>query len=224
MKIHMLHSWNVSPREGVAIQRRLAARVQVMPLPDTVRYVAGSDVAYDRSSNMLFAAALVFEYPHMHLIETARAVQMAEFPYIPGLLSFREIPALVKCFARLNVVPDVVLCDGQGIAHPRRFGLACHLGVLVDLPTVGVAKSRLTGKHAELNYKRGSRTNLTDGDDIIGCVLRTRDGVKPLYVSVGHRIDIDSSVRIVLDCFGGYRLPEPTRLADHEVGRMRADS
>lgn len=221
LKIRQLHPWNVSPKEAVKIQKELAAQVILKPFNESIRFIAGADVSYDRKSNTLFAAVLVFEFPPLHVCETQTVLSTPQFPYVPGLLSFRELPPLLECFQKLSVVPDVVLCDGQGYAHPRRFGLACHLGLLLDLPAVGCAKSRLVGVGEGPDSTRGSSSVLYDRGEEIGFIVRTKNGIKPLYISPGHLITGNDAVRIVIDCCTGYRLPEPTRQAHLEVNLLR---
>lgn len=221
MKINRLHDWDVSPKEAVQIQRELAAKVIASPINKPVKTIAGADISYDKKSNTLFAAVLIFYYPGMELLEISTAISEADFPYVPGLLSFREIPPLIKCFEKISDPPDVILCDSQGIAHPRRFGLASHLGLVLNTPAIGCAKSRLIGGGDEPGRERGSKTSLTDKGEKIGSILRTKTGIKPLYISTGHLIDLDSAVDMVLSCFGGYRLPEPTRRAHLEVNKLR---
>jgi deoxyribonuclease V len=171
-------------------------------------------VKHDRAR----AAMVVLSFPDLQLVEVALAEEPVPFPYVPGLLSFREIPSILAAAERLTVDPDLVLVDGQGIAHPRRFGLASHLGVLLDKPTIGCAKTRLIGTHDEPYHEAGCYTDLFDGQELIGAVLRTRSHVKPLYISVGHQIDLPTALDRVLECCGGYRLPEPTRLAHQAAG------
>ncbi len=211
--------WDLAPAEAIQTQEELRHRVR----PERVAVgrlarVAGCDLAI--AGDRLCASVRVFALPHLELLDAADAVRPTAFPYVPGLLSFREAPALLAAFARLRIRPDAILCDGQGVAHPRRFGLACHLGVLLDLPSVGCAKSRLVGTHREPATARGSTAPLLDGDEVMGAVVRTRSGVRPIYVSIGHRIRLDDAVRLVLRCGGGYRLPEPTRQADLAAGRL----
>lgn len=205
--------------EAIARQAALRHLVRTEPLPlGSVSLVAGCDLAI--AGDLLCAAVRLYAFPSLKPAGGAEAVRPARFPYVPGLLSFREVPVLLDAFARLDLRPDVVLCDGQGIAHPRRFGLACHLGLLLDLPSVGCAKSRLTGEHGEVALARGSHTPLRDGDETIGAVLRTRDGVRPLFISIGHRARIEDAIGLVLACGAGYRLPEPVRQADRDAGRL----
>ena len=179
----------------------------------TYRYVAGADIAYSKQEDALFAAVVVLEYPASRQVVSRWASGNATFPYIPGLLSFREIPLLLRVFAELAITPDVLICDGQGLAHPRGFGLACHVGLLLDIPAIGCAKSRLVGEYEEPAPHSGSRCPLTYKDQVVGSVVRTRENVKPVFVSPGHKVDVDTAVRIVLGTCRGYRLPEPTRLA-----------
>ena len=213
MKIHELHDWPLDPSAARCIQEALVPRLRLEPLRAQPELVAGADAAFDRGRALVFAAVLVFRFPDLELIEEASAHGPADFPYVPGLLTFREGPVMLKAFAQLRSRPDVVLFDGQGIAHPRRLGLAAHMGLWLDIPTVGCAKSRLIGQHDDPGAIQGNSTPLMDGSDRIGDVLRTRDRVKPLFVSPGHRTDFDSARRMVLDCGRGLRLPEPTRRA-----------
>jgi len=212
--VESVHPWDVTPAEARAIQERLRDRVCVADDFGPVRLVAGTDVAFEDGGRVTRGAVAVLAYPSLELVEHAVARRATGFPYVPGLLSFREIPALLDAFERLGRWPDLVLCDGQGVAHPRRFGLACHLGVLTGLPCIGVAKSRLIGTHAEPPIEKGGRADLLDGDERIGVVLRSRRGVRPLYVSSGHRVGLESAVRYTLSCCTRYRLPETTRWAD----------
>ncbi len=179
-----------------------------------IRRVAGVDVAFADRGATTCAAVVVMSWPGMEVVDEARAQRATSFPYVPGLLSFRELPAVLAAFEQLRARPDLLLCDGQGIAHPRRFGIACHLGVWLDLPAIGVGKSRLVGTFTEPGRARGERSPLMDGDELLGAVLRTRAGVKPLFVSPGHRVSIDTAVHWVLECAPRFRLPEPIRAAD----------
>jgi deoxyribonuclease V len=190
-------------------------------LPDPVRTVAGVDVAYDEASNHLVAAVTVLDAQHLVVLETASFEGAATFPYVPGLFSFRELPAILRALEKLAVPPDLLVCDGQGLAHPRRFGLACHVGVATGLATIGCAKSRLLGAHAALAPTRGSQAALCDGDEIIGQVLRTQTAKNPVYVSVGHNISLATAVAWVLRLAPTYRLPETTRSADQLVRQLQ---
>lgn len=205
------HRWDVTPAEAVQIQERLRRLVVAVDGIDQVRAVAGLDVGL--RGGVARAAAVVLSYPELEPIAEAVVERPLEFPYVPGLLTFREGPAALAALERLAAPWDVLLCDGQGLAHPRRLGLASHLGVLLDRPTVGCAKSRLIGRHGEVGEARGSRADLIADHEVIGAVLRTRASTKPLYVSVGHRLDLESAVQLVLNCAPRYRLPEPTRRA-----------
>lgn len=209
-----MHRWDLDHREAMALQARLAPQVIRHGDPSDVCVVAGADVAFDRAGNRAVAAVVVLAYPALTPIESIATVVEQRVPYIPGLLSFRETPALLEAFRRLSTRPDLLLVDGHGYAHPRRFGLACHLGLLLDLPTAGVAKSRFIGEHSDVGPNFGDRADLVDGDEVIGGVLRTRIGTRPLHISVGHRLSQQAAELWVLRCCRGHRLPEPTRLAD----------
>ncbi len=219
-----LHSWRVSPREAIALQRRLATRVIRRTDGPAPRLIAGLDAAFSRDGKWCFAAVVVWDFRRAQVVGVETARRRLVFPYIPGLLSFREAPALLAALGRLDLRPDLLLCDGQGLAHPRRFGIACHLGVITGLPAIGCAKSRLLGQHQEPGRQRGDWAPLRDGVEVVGCVLRTQDGVRPLYVSIGHRIGLGRARGIVLDCATRYRLPEPTRLADQKVAAVKREA
>lgn len=222
MDFAALHDWDLDPRRAVALQRELAEQVRLMPtLPASPATVAGVDVSYEKHGDHFFAAVVVLDFATLTVIDQAWADDRVDFPYIPGLLSFRELPVLLAAFRRLKTVPDVVLVDGQGVAHPRRIGLASHLGLWLNLPTVGCAKSRLCGSHDEPGMKRGEAAPLWLEDEVVGMVLRTRERVKPLYVSPGHLLDVESATRLTLACTGRYRMPEPTRLAHHLTNQLR---
>ncbi|OQA24604.1 MAG: Endonuclease V [Verrucomicrobia bacterium ADurb.Bin345] len=214
-----IHSWSASPAEAVKIQQRLASRIVRRAPRKALRFVAGLDAAFPPGGKRCVAAVVVWDKEERKVVERAVAFAPLRFPYIPGLLSFREAPALLAALRKLAVTPDVLMCDGQGLAHPRRLGIACHVGLLAGLPSIGCAKSLLLGEHAVPGVRRGSRVPLIDRGERVGTVLRTRAGVKPVYISVGHLMDLDTAERIVLACGAGYRLPEPTRLADQAVGR-----
>ena len=221
MKIRFLHSFSISPREAVRIQSRLAAKISLHPFSRQVRRIGGADVSYDPLSNRFFAAFIVLAWPGLDVIEIARAQGRVTFPYVPGLLSFREIPPLLKAFRRLSGTPDLLLCDGQGLAHPRFLGLACHLGLFLGIPTIGCAKSLLVGEHGRVPVRRGGRALLTHKGRQVGFALRTRQGVREIIVSPGHRVSIAQAAEWTLRCTLRCRIPEPTRLADLEVTRMR---
>jgi deoxyribonuclease V len=222
MQFPDLHSWELTPKEAVVLQEQLAARVVLRDtLPKDVRLVAGVDVSYRRSAEWFHGAVVLIDLKTAEIVETATASAAGKFPYIPGLLSFRELPVLLQAFRKLCALPEVVLVDGQGIAHPRRFGLASHLGLWLGLPTIGCAKSRLCGEAAEPGPLRGDRVSLLLDEEPVGTVLRTRDRVRPLFVSPGHLVSITRSAETVLQCGGGYRLPEPTRQAHLASNRLR---
>lgn len=213
MKIRELHPWDMTPKEAVAIQSRLAVRVVREDELGEVRHIAGIDVGFERNGRVTRAAVAVLRYPQLELGESSVIRQPTRFPYVPGLLSFREAPAVLEALRRLKSAPDLILYDGQGIAHPRRIGIASHVGLLTGIPSIGVAKTRLIGEHDEVPDERGAWVPLTDRDEVIGAVLRTRTGAKPLYVSTGHRVCLETAIRWVMACVTRYRLPETTRWA-----------
>ena len=220
LKLRKLHSWQVTPTEARIIQTQLRSEIIETRLPNNLKLVAGADISYDRDSDILYAAIVVLELPDLQIIEIATAVTEVNFPYIPGLLSFREGPAVLKAWGKLEYDPDVVIFDGHGLAHPRRFGLACHLGLWLDIPAIGCAKSRLIGNPAEPGQERGAKALLMAGEENIGVVLRTRTAVKPVFVSTGHKIYLKEATELVLHCTKGYRLPETTRQAHLVVNRL----
>jgi deoxyribonuclease V len=213
MKAAMTHPWPATAAEAIALQRRLRERVIVVDQLGTVRTVAGLDVGPEGDGGVMRAAVAVLSFPGLKTADQVVARRPASFPYIPGLLSFREIPALLDALARLGALPDLLLCDGQGLAHPRRFGLACHLGVLTGIPSIGVAKSLLVGEHEPLPQARGSWRPLVHKGEIVGAAMRTRAGTAPVYVSIGHRVSLATAIDYVLACAPRYRLPETTRAA-----------
>jgi deoxyribonuclease V len=204
----------MSPAEARDLQLRLSGRVITVDRLPVIRRVAGVDVGFENNGAMTRAAVVVLSYPGLERLDQAVARQPTRFPYIPGLLSFRELPAVLDALGRLSVEPDLLLCDGQGIAHPRRLGIASHLGILIDRPTIGVGKSRLCGRHGPVPEGRGEWTPLVDRGQTIGAVLRSREKVKPIYVSPGHRISLETAIRYVMACTTRYRLPETARQAD----------
>ncbi len=207
-------SWPATVAEARAVQEKLRARVVTRDRIGRLRAVAGIDIGYEGDNSLARAAAVVLAFPSLEPLEEAIVRVPVKFPYVPGYLSFREIPAAQAVLAKLKHRPDLILCDGQGRAHPRRFGLACHLGVLLDIPTIGVAKSRLVGEpRGRLGRAKGAWVPLVDQDEVIGAVLRTRHDVRPLYVSIGHRVSLETAIDCVLRCTPRYRLPETTRRA-----------
>lgn len=209
-----LHDWNLEPEAAIALQRELAQRIVREDQLGEVQCVAGVDMALNEESGMARAAVVLLSYPDLEMLERHVYEEPVRMPYIPGLLSFREAPCVLGAFARLLQQPDLVMVDGQGIAHPRRLGIASHLGLWLDLPTIGCGKSILVGHHAHLSEEQGSWVPLVDKGETIGAVVRTRAHVKPMIISSGHRISLETSLRYVLACCSGYRLPEPTRQAD----------
>ena len=209
-----LHDWNLKPEAAIALQRELAQRIVREDQLGEVYCVAGVDMALNEENGMARAAVVLLSYPDLEILERHVYEEPVRMPYIPGLLSFREAPCVLGAFARLRQQPDLVMVDGQGIAHPRRLGIASHLGLWLDLPTIGCGKSILVGHHAHLSEEQGSWVPLVDEGETIGAVVRTRAHVKPMIISLGHRISLETSLRYVLACCRGYRLPEPTRYAD----------
>ncbi len=229
-----LHEWELSYAEARQLQVQLAGRVQFVPLKQEPRLITGLDCAFSRDGKRILAAAVMlkvvgsrggasegpdrFDLEH---VETVSAVQETRFPYIPGLLSFREAPVCLEAVGKLSRQPDLFVIDGQGVAHPRRLGLAAHLGLFFEKPTVGCAKSRLTGTFEEPGGEKGAWSPLRDGEEVIGAVVRTRSRVKPIFVSVGHKCRLEDAIRVTLACATKYRLPEPTRLAHQAVSRLK---
>ncbi|GAC1358967.1 MAG: deoxyribonuclease V [Herpetosiphon sp.] len=214
------HAWNVTPPEAINIQNRLRPHVVTDDQVGTLRFIAGVDVGFENQGTTTRAAVVLLSFPACIRQEHIVARVPTTFPYVPGLLSFREIPAVLEALGQLNTPPDLIMCDGQGIAHPRRLGIASHLGVLTDLPTIGVAKSRLTGRHEPVDPEPGSFQPLLDGNAVVGTVLRTKLRSNPLYISIGHRVSLATAVGLVLQTLRGYRLPEPTRQA-HNLASQR---
>ena len=221
MKVRRLHAWDVDYAGALAVQERLRPRIIRRGRLPTVRLAAGADVSYEKRDNRFYAAVVVMSVPELEIVEEAWAAGVATFPYIPGLLTFREGPVLVRAFERLRTRPDLVIFDGQGVAHPRGVGLAAHMGLLLEVPSIGCAKTRLCGEHGEVAGPAGSRTELRLDGRTVGLVVRTRAGVKPVFVSVGHRISLGSAAEWVLRTCRGCRLPEPTRQAHLLVNRLR---
>jgi deoxyribonuclease V len=218
MHITHLHRWDVAPAEAAHIQNELRACVAASPIGGRITTVAGVDVGVH--DNMARAAVVLLRYPDLSVIEKVVVDMPATFPYVPGLLAFREAPAVLNAFEKLDTEPDLIIVDGQGLAHPRRFGIACHLGVVLDRPTIGCAKSRLIGVHDDLAAEAGAWVHLRDAGEVIGAVVRSKVGANPLYVSIGHKADLESAIPFVLSCCRGYRLPETTRQA-HAAASQR---
>jgi deoxyribonuclease V len=221
LTLHHQHSWDLTPKEAMRLQRELHAHIRVQPLPDEdVHTIAGLDAGFSKKT--IFATAVVLDYRTLEQVEQASVETPLGFPYIPGLLSFRETPAYLDVLLRLKALPDVLIVDGHGLAHPRRFGIACHLGVLLDLPAIGCAKSILVGEAGPLDKPRGSTAEIKEGDEVLGLALRTRENVKPVYISVGHKVDLPSATHIALTSGKGYRLPEPARQAHLLTQRIKS--
>lgn len=221
MKIRRLHSWDVTPKEAVALQRELAGLIEKRPALRRCELVAGADVSYNRFSPILHAGVVVIRTDTFEVVETQRVTAETRFPYVPGLLSFREAPPVLEAFAKLRTKPDAVVIDGQGLAHPRRMGIASHIGLLLGIPTVGCAKTLLVGEYQDLRDDAPSEAPLVHKGELVGMAVRTRARAKPVFVSVGHRIDLKSAVRLVLSLGRGYRVPEPIREAHALVNAQR---
>ncbi|MFN2455388.1 MAG: deoxyribonuclease V [Pyrinomonadaceae bacterium] len=216
-----LHDWSLQPREAVELQKELRADVRLQPLARPVKTIAGADISFNKFSTTIYAGLVVLALPSLEIIEEAGVVSETRFPYVPGLLSFRESPSVLEAWAKLKTEPDAVMFDGQGIAHPRRIGIASHVGLMLERPTLGCAKSVLVGKYEEPARERGAWTQMTDKGEIIGAALRTKTNVQPIYVSPGHLIDLAGAIDLTLQCDGGYRQPEPTRRAHLLVNALR---
>jgi deoxyribonuclease V len=213
MQVKTLHDWPTTAQAAIAIQQQLRSQIITDDDLGTIRHVAGVDVGFEANGTITRAAIAVLSWPDLQLKDQAIARQSTRFPYIPGLLSFREVPAILEACQQLQITPDLLLCDGQGLAHPRRLGIACHLGLLTDLPSIGVGKTRLIGTHAEVGNQRGDWQPLCDRAEVIGAVLRTRVNTHPLYISVGHRVSLETAIAYAMGCTTRYRLPETTRFA-----------
>jgi len=223
MKIQQLHRWDVTYKEAVSIQQKLKGKLILhdRDFPARIHTIAGADISYSKRSDLFFAAVVVLTYPAMEIIEETCITERAPFPYIPGLLSFREGPAVLKAFEKLRIVPDIVIFDGQGIAHPRGIGLASHMGLCLDVPAIGCAKKKLVGVYGEVGHEVGNYADLLLGDHVVGAAVRTKKKVKPVFISPGHKIGMRRALEVVLSCCQGYRLPEPVRKAHLAVNRMR---
>ncbi|WP_163853523.1 deoxyribonuclease V [Paenibacillus elgii] len=214
------HAWNLSEMDAVKLQQELSLKIVKEDQLKEVNHVAGVDVAYSEHSDKLIAAIVILEASSLRLVESIVVEDTVHFPYIPGLFSFREIPPLFKAFKQIKTLPQLIVCDGQGMAHPRRFGLASHLGVLFDIPTIGCGKTKLLGEFRDPELKRGSSSPLVDHGEVIGAVLRTQDHIKPIFVSIGHRISLATACEWTLKLSPKYRLPETTRQADQLVNKV----
>jgi deoxyribonuclease V len=223
VKVKDLHDWQVTTAQAEVIQRRLATLVSTKSEIASPQLIAGVDISPPNARGIATGAVVVLGYPQLRVVEIKVARQRLGFPYVPGLLSFRESPLILAACQKLAMPPDLILVDGQGIAHPRRLGIASHLGLLLDVPTIGCAKSRLCGAHDVVGETPGSFTELRDNGEVIGTALRTRERANPLYISIGHKIDLETAIFWVMECCRGYRIPEPTRLA-HLAAAGRLES
>jgi len=222
MKIKYLHNWDVCYADAVSLQYELAGRLVLKDQKTSkLKKIAGADISYSKNDDLFFAGVVVLNADTLEIIEVSSSIDCVSFPYIPGLLSFREAPVLLKAFAKIKGIPDIVMFDGQGIAHPRRLGLASHMGLFLDLPTMGCAKKKLVGDFEEPGIKKGSCSELIHRGEKIGAVLRTKDKVKPVFISPGHRMGLSRAIEAALHCCNGYRIPEPTRQAHLLVNRLR---
>ena len=220
-RYEQLHEWNLTPREAIELQKELRARVKIAPLARPIETIAGADISFNKFSPVVYAGIVVLRLPSLEIIEEVGVVSESRFPYVPGLLSFRETPSVLEAWSKLKTEPDAVMFDGQGIAHPRRVGIASHVGLLINRPTLGCAKSVLVGKYEEPPPTRAEWTALVDKDETIGAALRTKTKVQPIYVSPGHLIDLAGAIDLTLLCDGGYRQPEPTRRVHLLVNKLR---
>lgn len=211
----------LSPSEAIALQQELRQKITLKPLEKPVSTIAGADISFNKYSTTVYAGIVVLSFPDLQVIDKASVTDTTEFPYIPGLLAFREVPALSKAWEKLSTKPDVLVLDGHGIAHPRRMGIATHFGVVMQTPTLGCAKSLLTGRFKEPDNEPGSYTDMVHQNEVIGKVLRTKKNCKPVFVSPGNLITMEESIDLILQCIRKYRIPEPTRLAHNYVNEVR---
>jgi deoxyribonuclease V len=223
VRIRALHPWDVTPKEAARIQAELRGALVHEDALDPPRLVAGADIALDKREKLGFGGVVVHALPTLEEVERATAVVPLTFPYVPGLLAFREAPVLLEVFAKLRSEPDVAVFDAHGLAHPRRMGLACHMGLLLDRPTIGCAKSVLVGEYDMPPPEAGTWTPLVHEGETVGAAVRTRDRVKPVFVSTGHRISLETAIEVMLACRDGTRIPKPTREADRLVGQLKRD-
>ena len=220
-KYEQLHDWKMTPREAVELQKSLRESVRLAPLKKKIRTIAGADISFNKFSPVVYAGLVVLSLPSLEVIEEVGVVSETKFPYVPGLLSFRETPSVLEAWEKLKTEPDAVMFDGQGIAHPRRVGIASHVGLLIKRPTLGCAKSVLVGKFEDPKLERGHWSEMIDKGEVVGAALRTKTNVQPVYVSPGHLIDLEGAINLTLECDGGYRQPEPTRRAHLLVNALR---
>ena len=220
-RYRQLHDWTMTPREAVELQKSLREQVLLRPLAKRIETIAGADISFNKFSSTVYAGIVVLRLPQLEVVEEVGVVSETHFPYVPGLLSFRETPSVLEAWSKLKTEPDAVMFDGQGIAHPRRVGIASHVGLLIERPTLGCAKSVLVGKYQEPESERGSWSEMLDKGEVVGAAVRTKTNVQPIFVSPGHLIDLEGAIRLTLEADGGYRQPEPTRRAHLLVNALR---
>ena len=212
---------DTSPKEAVALQKEMRSQLLLQSIDKQIRTVAGADLSFNRFSTIVHAGIVVLSYPSLEIIERKGATDITRFPYVPGLLGFKEVPALSLAWNKLETKPDVLLVDGHGIAHPRRLGIATHFGIVMNIPTIGCAKSKLVGDYAEPDNEAGASSELIHQNELIGTVYRSKKNCKPIFISPGHLITLEQSISLVSSCIRGYRIPEPTRLTHFFVNDVR---
>jgi len=215
---------SLSPAQAIELQNELRKQIRIEPLTKPIQTIAGADISFNKYEETVYAGIIVLSFPDLQEVAKATVISRTSFPYIPGLLSFREVPSLLKAWDQLKIKPDLMVLDGQGIAHPRRMGIATHFGLVTDTPAIGCAKSLLTGKFETLPEAAGSESLIFDGEEVIGAALRTKNKVNPVFISPGHRIDLQQSLEIIKRCVAGYRIPEPTRKAHLLVNQVRTQN
>lgn len=220
-RFKQLHDWEQTPREAVELQKRLREQVRLAPLEREIKTFAGADISFNKFEPTVYAGIVVLSFPELEVIEESGVISETRFPYVPGLLSFRETPSVLEAWSQLKTEPDALMLDGQGLAHPRRVGIACHVGLLIERPTLGCAKSVLVGKYEEPGSERGQWSEMIDKGEVVGAALRTKRNVQPVFVSPGHLIDLKGAIDLTLRADGGYRQPEPTRRAHLLVNALR---
>jgi len=215
---------NLSTEEAIAYQYELRKRIRIKPLEKEIKVIAGTDISFNKYSEIVYAGIVLFSYPELKIIGTSTAISKTTFPYISGLLAFREVPALLEAWEKLDLKPDLMVLDGQGIAHERRLGIATHFGLITDVPTIGSAKSRLTGRYQEPANDVFAQSPMYDKGEVIGVALRSKKNCNPIYISPGHNIDMQQSIDVIKNCIRGYRIPEPTRHAHLLVNKIRIEN
>ena len=216
-----METQNLTEAEALKIQKELIGKIKLQPLQKDIKYIAGTDIAYNKTSDTIYTGIIILDFENLEIVARSTVTDKVPFPYIPGLLSFREIPSYLKAWKQLKIKPDVIVTDGHGIAHPRKIGVACHLGILTQTPSIGVGKKILIGHYDDLESPKGSFAPLIKDSETIGYAFRGGDGLKPVFVSPGHLCDFESALKIMKKCAVGYRIPEPTRQADMMVNALR---